>query len=230
MEQRSEMSEKTRKRLAALAFVLFVLFMAALFYFVGRPLLRFFSDPEAFRAWVAAKGFWGKLLFVLMVAFQVIVAIVPGEPFEIGAGYAFGVVGGTLLCLAGTLIGSACVFLFVRRFGVRAVEVFFGKDKLRSLAFLQNTKRVNLLVFLIFLIPGTPKDLLTYFVGLTEMKFSHWLLISTLARLPSLITSTIGGDALGLQNYKGAIIAFSIAMAVSGVGFLVYRYLSRKRS
>ena len=160
---------------------------------------------------------------------QIIIAIIPGEPLEIAAGYAFGIVEGTLLCLIGSVLGSLIVFLFVRRFGIRAVEVFFSREKLLSLKFIQNARSLNLLVFILFFIPGTPKDILTYFVPFTPMKLSTWLFISATARIPSIVTSTIGGDALGLQNYLFAIIAFAATISLSLGGVLLYRYISRKR-
>ena len=99
-------------------------------------MLRFVSAPDQFRSWVDDQGIWSRFAFIGMMILQVFVAIIPGEPLEIGAGYAFGMPEGTLLCLAGAVIGSLLTFLFVRSFGVRAVEIFFPWDKLHSLNFL----------------------------------------------------------------------------------------------
>jgi uncharacterized membrane protein YdjX (TVP38/TMEM64 family) len=201
---------------------IFILAFVLIFWYVGLPMLRFVSLPDQFRLWVNGQGIWGRLVFVGMMILQVFVAIIPGEPLEIGAGYAFGMLEGTLLCLAGAVMGSLLIFLFVRRFGVRAAEIFFSGEKLRSIKFLQNKKHRELLIFLIVLIPGTPKDLLSYFVGLTDMKLSTWLLITAVGRIPSVVTSTIGGDALGMQNYSFAAIALMATLLISGAGLLVY--------
>ena len=214
---------------AGIGLALFLVLSGLVCWFAGRPLIRFAQSPELFRAWVDEQGIWAPGLFVGMVVLQVIVAIIPGEPLEIAAGYTFGIVEGTLLCLAGSVLGSLIVFLFVRRFGIRAVEVFFPREKLLSLKFIQNSRRLNLLVFILFFIPGTPKDIMTYFVPFTPMKLSTWLLISATARIPSIITSAIGGDALGLQNYLFAIIAFAATLTLSLGGVLLYRHISRKR-
>ena len=157
-----------------------------------------------------------------MMVLQIFVAIIPGEPLEIGAGYAFGMAEGTFLCLVSAVIGSLLIFLFVRNFGIKAVEIFFPREKLRSIKFLQDTKRRDFLIFLLILIPGTPKDLLSYFVGLTDMKLSKWLLITAVGRIPSVITSTIGGDALGMQNYSFVIIVLLATLGISGAGLLAY--------
>lgn len=162
--------------------------------------MQFVSEPERFRKWVDEKGVLGRLAFVGMMVLQIFIAVIPGEPLEIGAGYAFGTLEGMLLCLLGAVIGSALVFGFVRRFGLRAVELFFPSEKIFSLSFLKDQERLNLWVFSVFFIPSTPKDILSYRIGLTRMRFSTWLAISGVARIPSVITSTIGGDALGRAN------------------------------
>jgi len=226
---KKDLTEKQRKTIALSGILLFLALCAVVFVYAGKPMIEFISEPERFRAWVDGKGFLGRLAFMGMTILQVFVAVIPGEPIEIAAGYAFGVLEGTLLCMISMTIGSMLVFWFVRRFGMKAVEVFFPREKIRSLRFLQNKKRMTLWIAIIFFIPGTPKDLLCYFVGLTDIKPLHWLLISGIARIPSIVTSTIGGDALGVQNYKAAIIAFAVALIVCGIGLIVYRLISRKK-
>ena len=219
------MTEKHKKLAAWCAGLIFLLFTGLVAWRIGVPMVRFVSQPEEFRAWVDAYGLMGKLLFIGMVVLQVVVAIIPGEPLEIGAGYAFGAIEGTLLCLIGIALGSTLVFLLVRKLGIRLVEVFFPVEKIRSLRFLQDSQRLNRLVFLVFFIPGTPKDLLCYFVGLTEMKLSVWIAISFFARIPSVVTSTLGGDALGTKSYLQAIIVFAVAAVLSAAGLFVYHRL-----
>ena len=216
-----------RKKIISIACVtIFILMSAAVFWFVGRPMLEFVSQPEKFRAWVNGHGIWGRVAFSAMMAMQIIIAIIPGEPLEIGAGYAFGIFEGTALCLIGVLIGSIVVFYFVRYFGVKAVEVFYPREKIQSLKIMQNQKKLNTLTFILFLIPGTPKDLMTYVIGLTTMRLSTWILITGIARIPSIITSTVGGDALGVQNYQFAILVFAVTIIVSIIGLLVYRVIT----
>ena len=225
---KSTLTEKQKKRLAAGAVVIFILFSAAVFWFVGRPMIRFARQPELFRAWVEQRGIWGKIAYVGMVFLQVLVAVIPGEPLEICGGYAFGAFWGTVLCLLGAMLGSVAVFAFVRRFGQPLVEVFFSREKLDSLRFLHSSPRRDALFWLIFTVPGTPKDLLCYFAGLTDLPWRTWLLISSVGRIPSIVTSTIGGDALGVQNYQFALIAFGVTLAISGVGLLIYRAVCRR--
>ena len=228
-QERAQLTEAHKKKIYLFAIVVALIFIAAVGYLVGKPMVEFVREPERFRAWVDSSGFVSRVIFVGMVVFQLIIALIPGEPLEMGAGYAFGAVEGTILCIIGCVIGSALVFLFVRRFGVKLVEVFFPREKIRSLRFLQDSRRLNLLTFIVFFIPGTPKDLLSYFIGLTDMKLGTWLLITAVARIPSIVTSTVTGDALGLKDYQFALIAFGVTLALSLAGILVYRRLSARR-
>jgi len=211
-----------------MALVAFLALLVLLFVVVGTPMLRFIQNPYAFRMWVDNHGVWGRLAFVGMMTAQVIIAFIPGEPLEIAAGYAFGFWEGTLLCLVGTFLGSLAVFLFVRNWGIRVVEVFFPRERILSLKFLQDAKKRDIITFLLFFIPGTPKDVLTYCIGLTDMPLSTWLFIGTVARIPSVATSTIGGNALGLQDYWFALLVFGITLAISFCGWIVYRKVSAK--
>ena len=224
------MEKQERKRKQAVALVclgLAVVVMVAIFWFVGRPMLQFVSQPDQFREWVDSHGLWGRVAFVGMMMFQVFVAIIPGEPLEIGAGYAFGVLEGTLLCVLATSLSGTLIFLIVKKFGMKFVTLFVSEEKIHSLKFLQNTRRLDLVAFLLFFIPGTPKDVLTYIAGLTPMRLSTWIFITTVARLPSVITSTVGGNALGTQEYLFAVIVFAATAVISGVGVLVYRKITQ---
>lgn len=221
---------ENRKRIAIGAVVLALAVSLAIGWFVGRPLVKFISEPELFRAWVDSHGWKARFAFVGMLVFQIIIAFIPGEPFELAAGYAFGAFEGTILCLAGSALGSILVFLLVRRFGMRIVGVFFSEEKIAKLRFLKTTQRREMLFLLVYVLPGTPKDILSYYAGLTDMPFAMWLLISFLGRIPSVVTSTIGGDALGSQRYVGAIFAFAVTLVISIGGILLYNAIVSRHS
>ena len=99
---------------------------------------------------------------------------------------------------------------------------------MENIKILNNKKKRNALVFFVFLIPGTPKDLLTYVVGLTDMSIPMYLLLTGIARTPAIVISTVGGDSLGLEKYWQGLL-FLIGLAVlSGIGVLIYRKLHKK--
>ena len=229
MSDHNRLTEKQKKWIAGTGIFLFLLLSALIFFFAGTPLIRFAQEPEQFRAWVDEQGVMAPIAFLGMLILQIIVAAIPGEPLEIAAGYAFGALEGTLLCLFGAFLGRIAVFLLVRRFGTRAVEVFFPLEKLNALSILQNKKKLTLWVFFLFFLPGTPKDLLCYVVGLTDLPLKTWLIVSAIAPFPSIVTSTIGGDALGMGNYTFALLVFVATMVISGGGLLVYRAICQAR-
>ena len=145
-------------------------------------------------------------------------------------GYAFGAIEGTLLCLAGVALASVPIFLLVKSVGVKAVELFISRDKIDSLRFINSEKRLKRLVFLLYFIPGTPKDLFTYFVGLTRLRLHEFLVITLIARIPSVISSTVGGNLIQKENYIGAVLLFVVTGAVSLGGMVLYNRLKERKS
>ncbi len=223
--KKKQLTEKQQKRVGIAAIAIAAIATALIIWLAGVPLVKFASEPEKFRQWVNDSGIWSRFAYIGMVILQVIIAVLPGEPFEIAAGYAFGAIEGTILCIIASTLGSVMVFLLVRYFGVPLVEVFFPEEKLKKLKFLKTTPKRDIIFFIIFMIPGTPKDLLCYFAGLTDIKFTLWLLICSLGRLPAIITSTVGGDALGTSNYWFAVGVFAVTMVISLIGLLIYRHI-----
>lgn len=203
--------------------ILAVIFICILGYYIGRPLVQFVSEPEKFQIWVAEKGILGVLAFMGMNILQVLLAVIPGGPFEIGAGYAFGVVKGSLLCDIAMTIASVIIFLFVKKFGPRFVELFVSKEKMESVKFLKSSRRSESIIFLLFLVPGTPKDLLSYLVGLTDMKLSHWIFICAVGRFPAIFLSALSGSALGSEQYHLAVILMAAIIVLYVIGIVFYR-------
>lgn len=200
-----------------------------LFFFLGRPILRSIGEPEQFQRWVDDLGGWAYVCVIGLTAIQGVVSIFPIEIINVGAGYAFGCPMGTLLILTGIALGSAAIFFIVRHLGMKVVEFFVPREKIDELAFIKSEKRRTLFVLITFLIPGTPKRTISYFMGMTSMPAATFVLVSTLARLPTIAISTYGGEALGSQKYIMALIIF-VAMIVAGIaGMLVYRRIWKSK-
>ena len=192
---------------------------------------KFFSSgatAQGFEAFIEGYGWWGRFIALGIQILQVFVAIIPGEFVEMGLGLSFGFIEGTIICLAGVGLASALVFTLVKIWGVKLVELFVEKEKIESLRFINSEKKLNTLVFVLFLIPGTPKDLLTYFVPLTKMKLSEFLFISMFARIPSVVSSTIGGDFFGNGKYLEGALLFVATGAISLLGILIYKKILSK--
>lgn len=216
-----------RKWLAGISLGIVLLLAVLVTLFVWKWLASF--SQEGFRSYIQSFDMLGWLVLLLLQILQIFVALIPGELVESAAGYAFGPLTGTLLCYAGVVIASGLVFALTRRFGLKLVEVFISREKINELRFINTERKRNLFIFLVFFIPGTPKDLLTYFVGLTDIKFSAFLLISLVARIPSVVSSCFGGHLLGEGRYWGAVILYGITGIVSLGGMTVYNAIVRRK-
>ena len=223
-----ELTEKQQKKIAIISLVFAVVFMVSVALFVGIPLVRFISEPERFRQWVARYGIWGKMAFIGMEVIKVVIAVIPGEPFELAAGYAFGTWEGLILCTIGITIGSLIVFFLVKKFGMSIVRIFFKQEKIDKMRFLKESKRRDVSLAIIYMIPGTPKDAMNYYAGLTGIKLRTWVIICSVGRIPSIVTSTISGDFLGQKRYALGII-ITVATLVAGVaGLVVYNVMASR--
>ena len=181
-----------------------------------------FSDTDVLKAWIDEHYALGILVMILLCAVQVVIALIPGELLEIAAGYAFGGFVGSLVCIVGLTLGSVVAIMLARKFGRRLVESLYPREKIDALPIISTPKKRNAMTFLLFLIPGTPKDLFTYVIGMTEMSIPLYIALTAFARLPSIVMSTIGGGALGDGKFGHAIVIFIIAGVISGCGYLTY--------
>jgi uncharacterized membrane protein YdjX (TVP38/TMEM64 family) len=184
----------------------------------------------AFAAWVDGLGFVGWLATLGIQLLQILVAFIPGEPVELMLGYVWGPWLGTFTCLFGIFIGTSLIYLLVKRLGMRFIRRAVGERDLMRYSFLRDAHRVELTVFILFFIPGTPKDALTYIAPLAPMGTLKYLLITTLARIPSVVTSTVLGDRVAEGDYTAAIIVFAVTALISDAGIILGDRFVGKRS
>lgn len=221
-------TEKRRKWLSGISLTVVALLALGLTVFVWRWLASF--SQEDFRDYIQSFGVLGWLVLLGIQVLQVFIALIPGELVESAAGFAFGPLVGTLICYLGIAIATVSVFLLTRKIGIKLVEVFVSREKINQLRFLNTEAKRNTLFFLLFFIPGTPKDLFSYLAGLTDIKLGTFLAISLVARIPSVLSSTFGGHMLGEGKYTGAILLYGITGLVSVLGMLLYRQILRKKN
>lgn len=170
----------------------------------------------------------GAIIFCIVCAVQVVFAFIPGEVVEIAAGVLFGPWWGTLFCLVAETLGSVIVIILVRKFGRRFVESLYPREKIDALPILNDRKKRNAFIFLLFAIPGTPKDFLTYIVGLTKVSIPTYVLLTFFARIPSVITSTFAGSSISDGKIIQAVIIFVATAVLSGIGYLIYLSIQKK--
>lgn len=151
---------------------------------------------------------------------QIFLPILPGEPVEVLAGMSYGPIGGLFVIFLGAFLSSLIIFFAVRKFGRGFLYSFISKekiDKLENSKMFSDPKKVYAILFILFFIPGTPKDLFVYIAGLLPIKPVKFLLISTFARFPSIISSTIAGSNLVDGNWIVIGVTYGITFALAGV-------------
>ena len=188
-------------------------------------LLAWLADARAVRAFVSDHAFVSRLAMLGINIVQVLLAFLPGEPVELASGYAFGFWEGTALCLVASGLATSMIYWATRRWGWKLVGLFFDRSLFDRFSWLKSAKRLELIMLIVFLIPGTPKDFLTYFAGLTNMRFLPVVLIATFGRIPSIATSTIAASAVGSGNWPLVACTLVASAFLLAVGGLMYRRL-----
>lgn len=173
----------------------------------------------AFKERVESTGFWGMIaLFGLQFA-QIFLVVLPGEPIEILAGMCYGTWGGMCYIFASVAIITSLIIFLVRKYGKKFIYEFFKKeriDKIENSKFFKNPKKIETIMVILFLIPGTPKDLLTYIGGILPIKPLRFILIATFARFPSVISSTMAGANLSMGDWKTTALIYLTTFIITG--------------
>lgn len=218
---------KCNKNTGIVQLIGIILFFVLLIFLtiITLPYSSKISDEEfvsACRDYVSVHSFkaWLMLLSVQMI--QVVIAFIPGDPFEILAGALFGTWGGLGTCLLGCVLASSLVFHLSKKFGGSLLQKIFGKERIEKFSFLHDARKLEAAIFVVFLIPGTPKDMLTYVAGTTSIKLHQFLLLTSLARIPSIVTSTFLGASMMKADWKSSIIIFAVTVLI-GIFGIFYR-------
>jgi uncharacterized membrane protein YdjX (TVP38/TMEM64 family) len=214
------LGRKAGRILAVFGYPLLITAILLVGFVFRAQLLDIFSTPEQLKSWIRASGILAPLAFLVAQAFQVIVFFIPGEVPQIAGGYLFGVWLGSLLSTLGILLGSTVSFLLSRFLGVPFVYALFPPGQVNRARHVSGSPRAKMSFFLLFLIPGIPKDILCYVAGLTPMRLPIFLLISTLGRLPGILGSALMGDAAAEKRWLLAGLLFSASVLLFLLGFI----------
>lgn len=205
-------------------FVMVIVGFAAHYFFQdGLNFLKQLTDFASLKAYLESFGSSSMFVGVLLYALQILIAVLPGEFIEVLFGFMYGSWGGMAFCIVGNCIGSTLIFILTKRYGTRFVKRFVNDEKMSKIQLFHDPRKLNMLTFVLFMIPGTPKDVFTYLLGLTPMKLSTFLLISSVARIPSIFSSTLVGANLGQNMWKEAILIYALTGVLSLFGYLFYR-------
>lgn len=195
------------------------------------PIVINLSTPEGqleFKEKIDSLGFLGLLMLFGIQFAQIFLIIIPGEPIEILAGMCYGGIGGTIFITASVAILTTLIIFMVRKLGRKFVYEFCNKkqiEKLENSKLMKNTEKIEFIMLILFLIPGTPKDLLVYIGGLLPIKPLRFILISTFARLPSVVSSTFAGENIVSGDWIFSIIIYVVTFVIIGIViFLVNKF------
>lgn len=209
-------------KIRIIAVVLFLLIAAAVTV-AAIPYCKLLATEDGLakaKEKVMEAGVLGPVVYMLLVVAQIIIAFIPGGPVEILGGVLFGTAGGTIICMLGFLMGTSAVYSMVKKVGKPLVSAFVSENRFERFKFLKKEKNLELIVFIMFLIPGIPKDALTYFIPLTPINGKKFCILATLARFPATISSVMIGSSLQSRNLTMGIIAFVITAVLGIVGIL----------
>ena len=163
-------------------------------------LFHFFMDRERLVVWIHSLGAWGFAGFILLQVVQVVAAPIPGEATGVLGGYLYGPVVGVVLSTIGLTLGSYVAFTLSRFFGRPLTEKFVDARTMERFDYLLLHKGM-FLIFLLFLIPGFPKDYLCYILGLGHLTTLEFLAIASMGRLLGTMLLTLGGMFLRNHQY-----------------------------
>lgn len=167
---------------------------------------------DSFRNYIISLGSLGSVVFIFFQILQTVIAPIPGEVIQVAGGYIYGVTFGVIYSTLGLLLGAIIAFYFTRLIGTPFIKKLMNKKNSQWMADIMDSKKFSAILFIIFLVPGLPKDFLIYVAGLTPinpLKFFGILLIS---RFPWLLASVSIGSNLHYGNYISTIIVSLIAI------------------
>jgi uncharacterized membrane protein YdjX (TVP38/TMEM64 family) len=215
---------KSRISLKVLSYIGFPLFIVGglvIVWVFREQLYSIFASPAQLRDWVSAWGYIAPLVFIALQFVQVVLFVIPGEVAQAAGGYIFGMWAGILYSVVGILLGSTFNFFLARLLGVPFVRAVFGAERLSSFDRVLTSGRATVAFFLLFLIPGIPKDALCYVAGLSTLRFPLFMLVSTTGRLPGIVgSSALGGAAANKMWITVATIGLvALALFIVGVAY-----------
>ncbi|MGE5629970.1 MAG: TVP38/TMEM64 family protein [Caulobacteraceae bacterium] len=226
--------DKEKKTRLIINIVLLLLFLsaAALAAVKYAPYItQLAANPDKFKAMLFSYGRTNIAVFIGIHVLQVIIAVIPGELVQIAGGYIYGTALGTLYSLIGVFIGTIAAFFISRILGYSLLGLLVGRKKLEQFSFLLNSRKSEIFMFVLFLIPGTPKDVLTYIAGVLPVNPAVFFVTSTAARFPALLTSSFIGANIQRGNYTTAAVIAAAACILFAAGLLakdrIAEYLSR---
>jgi uncharacterized membrane protein YdjX (TVP38/TMEM64 family) len=201
-----------------LAFPLFIAIILLVVFVFRQDFLSILRDRESLRAWILARNGWGEFAFIALQILQVVIFVIPGEIVQVAGGYVFGFWKGSALTLAGITLGSIVNFYAGRFLGRPFVEAIFRKGRIEEIEKVTGSGKAAAGFFLLFVIPGLPKDVLCYVAGVSRLSLVVFIGISMMGRLPGVLGSSFMGSAAFAGSYRAALVVLTVASVLFFLG------------
>ena len=219
------MSSKKKVAIAILKliFLIFIVVLIPLYlYFYQQDFLMRFRDFNDIVSFLERYKLQSIPIYIILQIAQIVLSVLPGQFFQLAAGYLYTFWPALLFSCIGAFLGTTITFWLAKVLGSDFVHIFFEKDKTEDYVKRLNSKKAYTIVFLLYAIPGIPKDVVSYAAGLSEMKYKPFIILSTIGRLPGMMGSIIIGSMWHKEEYVGMIILAIIAV-VAFCTCIIYR-------
>lgn len=203
--------------------LLFIAVCTLSYIFLGNELIEFIKEPQTLKDKLSGLGFIDETVFIVLRALQTVVKFLPSEPMEIGAGYAWGTILGMVYCLIGNAIGTVIIFGLIKKYGQKLLEWVLPSKNVKTLNLFGSRLKSYSMYFVMYLITGMPKDGITYIAALSGIKLIPFVVLTTIARIPSVISSTLCGSTLADKKYLISLLIFLATMVLGAIGLLLYK-------
>ena len=219
--------DNKRAKIFKLIILLVVILLLVILSIELLPLFKSLATAEGrleLESTIENMGVSGIFVLMGLMIAQVLLAVLPGEPVELLAGMCYGSIWGTVIVVIGAFLSTLLIFFAVRKFGRSFIYTFASEEKIKKLEkskMFSNPKRLEIIFLILFLIPGTPKDLLVYIAGLLPVQPLRFILISTFARIPSIISLTIIGNNILEGDWRTIGIVIGVTIVITVVAILV---------
>lgn len=203
---------KAKRKKAWITSVGILVAVMVLMALILSPLQKLLNSPDQLRAKVATFGAWAPTISVVLEVSQVIIAPIPGQAIDFANGYLFGWLVGSICSLLGIGIGTAIAISLARRFGRPLVEKLITPKGMQHIQ-PYTRRRSHWLFFFLFLLPGTPDDLLCFAIGLTTIPIPQAMAIALLGRSPGIVAAVLtGATGQSLNVWEFSLIAAGVSL------------------
>lgn len=214
------MPQPSKKGMINVLLGLLIIMSIGLLVYYSPAIIKTMSSMDNFRAYIHSTGHWGPVMFILFQILQIVVAPIPGEVVQVAGGYIYGTAIGSLYTTVGLILGSAIAFYFTRFIGRAYISRLLEKKNNKWMSFIHDEKKFSAFLFIFFVIPGLPKDMLVFVAALTSIRSFRFFTILIVGRLPWIIASAAVGSTIHMQQYTIAIIISVIAVIGFVIGYM----------